>query len=420
MPRRWASAFATSRTSSGRCASCAACCGPGGRLAILEITQPRGPLKPFFSLWFDRDRAAARQAAAGREGVHVPARQRPPLPRRGGAGRRDRGVRASRTSSSACSAARSSPSTRRPRAMTTTARDGRTARRVSRDYLEASSRQRSARTSRPPRPRRRVGAEALAAGGKRLRPLLAFLSAPAGAAPPLAAGVAVELVHMATLVHDDLIDGARVRRGRAAAWTAHGADAARAAGDYLFARAFAELAETGRRAQRGRARRRLARARARRGAAAAPASRPRHDGRGLSRALRAQDRQAVRGRLPARRRRAVSYGRLARRSRSRSPTTSSTARATRSRPARSRAPTSATGRPRCRFCSRRRTTRSSAPRSPAARSKACSCGSRRPARSSAPGRWPSTTLEGRGRASTAEPRATSSRPSPTPSSTATS
>ena len=27
---------------------------PGGRLAILEITQPRGPLRPFFSLWFDR------------------------------------------------------------------------------------------------------------------------------------------------------------------------------------------------------------------------------------------------------------------------------------------------------------------------------------------------------------------------------
>jgi geranylgeranyl pyrophosphate synthase len=89
-----------------------------------------------------------------------------------------------------------------------------------------------------------VGAEALAAGGKRLRPLLVFLSSP-GEPPPVAAGVAVELVHMATLMHDDLIDGAKIRRGRASAWSAHGLDAARAAGDYLFARAFAELAATG-------------------------------------------------------------------------------------------------------------------------------------------------------------------------------
>jgi geranylgeranyl pyrophosphate synthase len=90
-----------------------------------------------------------------------------------------------------------------------------------------------------------VGADALAAGGKRLRPVLAFLSSPRDEPPPVAAGVAVELVHMATLVHDDLIDRARVRRGRASAWTEHGADAARAAGDYLFSRAFAELAEGG-------------------------------------------------------------------------------------------------------------------------------------------------------------------------------
>jgi geranylgeranyl pyrophosphate synthase len=89
-----------------------------------------------------------------------------------------------------------------------------------------------------------VGGEALAAGGKRLRPLLVFLAAPPGEAP-IAAGAAVELVHMATLVHDDLIDQARYRRGRAAAWASHGPDAARAAGDYLFARAFAELAATG-------------------------------------------------------------------------------------------------------------------------------------------------------------------------------
>ncbi|MFO7573524.1 MAG: polyprenyl synthetase family protein, partial [Gaiellaceae bacterium] len=61
----------------------------------------------------------------------------------------------------------------------------------------------------------RVGASALAAGGKRLRPALTFLSSPLAARPPVAEGVAVELVHMATLVHDDLIDGATVRRGHA-------------------------------------------------------------------------------------------------------------------------------------------------------------------------------------------------------------
>jgi len=90
-----------------------------------------------------------------------------------------------------------------------------------------------------------VGNEALAAGGKRLRPVLVFLSTPPGREPSLAAGVAVELVHMATLVHDDLIDRAHFRRGKAAAWSVYGADAARATGDYLFARAFAELAAAG-------------------------------------------------------------------------------------------------------------------------------------------------------------------------------
>jgi geranylgeranyl pyrophosphate synthase len=90
-----------------------------------------------------------------------------------------------------------------------------------------------------------VGNEALAAGGKRLRPLLVFLSTPRGREPALAAGVAVELVHMATLVHDDLIDRAHFRRGKAAAWSVYGPEAARATGDYLFARAFAELTAAG-------------------------------------------------------------------------------------------------------------------------------------------------------------------------------
>jgi octaprenyl-diphosphate synthase len=90
-----------------------------------------------------------------------------------------------------------------------------------------------------------VGRGALDAGGKRLRPALAFLSSSPHDDSPLAAGVAVELVHMATLVHDDLIDGAALRRGRPAAWSAHGEAAARAAGDYLFARAFSVLSATG-------------------------------------------------------------------------------------------------------------------------------------------------------------------------------
>ncbi len=88
-----------------------------------------------------------------------------------------------------------------------------------------------------------AGADALAAGGKRLRPLIVFLAA--DGEPTLEAGVAVELVHMASLVHDDLIDRAALRRGQATAWKTHGSVGARATGDYLFARAFSELAATG-------------------------------------------------------------------------------------------------------------------------------------------------------------------------------
>jgi geranylgeranyl pyrophosphate synthase len=89
-----------------------------------------------------------------------------------------------------------------------------------------------------------AGGEALA-GGKRLRPLLVFLATPLDRTPSVAVGVAVELVHMATLVHDDLIDRARLRHGRPAVWTMHGDAAAIATGDYLFARAFDELTTTG-------------------------------------------------------------------------------------------------------------------------------------------------------------------------------
>ena len=70
-----------------------------------------------------------------------------------------------------------------------------------------------------------IGADTLAAGGKRLRPVLVFLCTPAderGGERAVAGGAAVELVHMATLVHDDLLDGADLRRGRPTVWAEHG------------------------------------------------------------------------------------------------------------------------------------------------------------------------------------------------------
>ena len=88
----------------------------------------------------------------------------------------------------------------------------------------------------------------IAAGGKRLRPLLVLLAAgpPDDDAPDVVrCAVAVELVHSATLVHDDVLDAADLRRGRATVWASAGRDMAIAVGDLLFSRAFAELALTG-------------------------------------------------------------------------------------------------------------------------------------------------------------------------------
>jgi geranylgeranyl pyrophosphate synthase len=93
-----------------------------------------------------------------------------------------------------------------------------------------------------------LGGDTLAAGGKRLRPLLVFLAA--GTPPPetdnlLRGAVAVELVHSATLVHDDVLDGADLRRGRPTVVATAGRHLATATGDLLFSRAFAELAASG-------------------------------------------------------------------------------------------------------------------------------------------------------------------------------
>jgi geranylgeranyl pyrophosphate synthase len=93
---------------------------------------------------------------------------------------------------------------------------------------------------------------AIGGGGKRLRPLLVVLAAESAGGPPdtpdgaerlVRAAVAVELVHSATLVHDDLIDGAPLRRGHPTVAAVAGRQTAVATGDLLFSRAFAELAQ---------------------------------------------------------------------------------------------------------------------------------------------------------------------------------
>ncbi len=85
----------------------------------------------------------------------------------------------------------------------------------------------------------------LLAGGKRLRPMLVFLCAGRGDGRLVRAAAAVELLHMATLVHDDVLDRAALRRGHPTVFAEGGRPAATATGDLLFSRAFAELAATG-------------------------------------------------------------------------------------------------------------------------------------------------------------------------------
>jgi octaprenyl-diphosphate synthase len=92
-----------------------------------------------------------------------------------------------------------------------------------------------------------VGAHLLAAGGKRLRPLLAVLASRATDTPidlAIAVGCAAELIHTATLYHDDVVDDGRVRRGRPAARMVFGNGIVVLVGDYCLARALETVAAT--------------------------------------------------------------------------------------------------------------------------------------------------------------------------------
>ncbi len=93
---------------------------------------------------------------------------------------------------------------------------------------------------------REISAALTEAPGKRIRPNMLFLaSRSAGGSPEKAAvaALAVELIHTATLLHDDILDAHMTRRGRPTVFARWGADSAMIMGDYLFSKAFARLGE---------------------------------------------------------------------------------------------------------------------------------------------------------------------------------
>ena len=88
----------------------------------------------------------------------------------------------------------------------------------------------------------------IAAGGKRLRPTLSLLAARACGYQGhghLEAAAIIELVHTATLLHDDVVDASRMRRGRETANLIWGNEASVLVGDFLYSRAF-QMMEIGR------------------------------------------------------------------------------------------------------------------------------------------------------------------------------
>jgi len=90
-------------------------------------------------------------------------------------------------------------------------------------------------------------AELFSAGGKRIRPALVLLAAKCGRydlTRLTPAAVAVELTHAATLVHDDVIDRASVRRGRPTVAALLGDEPAIVVGDFYFAKAYEQAAGT--------------------------------------------------------------------------------------------------------------------------------------------------------------------------------
>jgi geranylgeranyl pyrophosphate synthase len=99
-----------------------------------------------------------------------------------------------------------------------------------------------------PREMREPLAHAIVGSGKRVRPAITILASrlrSTASESPIQMGAAIELLHLATLIHDDTVDNADVRRGRATLSSIWGPEVAILVGDYLFASSATSVCETG-------------------------------------------------------------------------------------------------------------------------------------------------------------------------------
>lgn len=91
-----------------------------------------------------------------------------------------------------------------------------------------------------------IGEHIIASGGKRIRPVLVLLVSKAlgldGKAPIITANI-IELIHTATLLHDDVVDSSDMRRGKDTANIAFGNAASVLTGDFIYSRAFELMCE---------------------------------------------------------------------------------------------------------------------------------------------------------------------------------
>ncbi len=231
---------------------------PGGKVVILEMTTPRAaPALDLLRAVVRPDRARFGSPCGRPTGVQLPAELGQTLPRTAGAGRQDGRCGPARDPLHRHGWGHHRPPCRYRRvvphpvstystatAQAVVAAGGTEAERV---LLRVEQRMAALSGAHGAVLGHHAGAT-ISAGGKRLRPLLVCLASGVPVAENdgvVRSAVAVELVHAATLVHDDVLDGAASRRGRPTVVAAAGRLMATATGDLLFSRAFAELAAGG-------------------------------------------------------------------------------------------------------------------------------------------------------------------------------